>query len=359
MNKVPILFTSKTCGACINQLELIKKHFKGNNNAFINIIDVDKHNVPFIQYTPTWYIPNKNGGYSVYDSVISNPKDFDKLVTKGSAFGKKRKTRKPSKPGKQCKTTKFGENNGPSYLPQLGTWEKYGKNFPDKGGFNIPPSFSNEIEKTWGTGTDALNSGLLGRDQGPGNFNNVLTNGYLNNIRMAQPNDQLGTAYALNRTCNIDKKVSTNTASPGMVFNAPNPQIVSMNTGFGKRSKFGDSFLYRQMGKAYGSQYIKDPDTVKNLYGGALTDNLPRPNKVQNKNEFIGQAPPYNPLNNFGKKVKVKAKKVKVKAKKVKVCVTKKSIKDKLKKTIKKCIIGEGSILTVKGNKIKVKKVKN
>jgi hypothetical protein len=352
MNKVPILFTSKTCGACINQLELIKKHFKSNNNAFINIIDVDKHNVPFIQYTPTWYIPNKNGGYSVYDSVISNPKDFDKLVTKGSAFGKKRKLRKSRK-------TRFGENNGPSYLPQLGTWEKYGKNFPDKDGFNIPPSFSNKIEKTWGK--DALISGTLGRDQGPGNFNNVLTNGYLNDIRMAQPNDQLGTELYLNRTCNINRNVSTNAASPGMIFNSPNPQIVSMNTGFGKRSKFGDSFLYRQMGKAYGTQYIKEPDTVKKLYGGALTDNLPRPNKVQNKNEFIGQAPPYNPLNNFGKKdkVKVKAKKVKVKAKKVKVCVTKKSIKDKLKKSIKKCIIvGEGSILTVKGNKIKVKKAK-
>ena len=344
MNKVPILFTSKTCGACINQLELIKKHFKGKNNAFINIVDVDKHNVPFIEYTPTWYIPNKNGTYSVYNSVISNPKDFDKLVTKGSAFGKRK--------------SRFGENNGPSYLPQLGTWEKYGKNFPNGGGFNVPLSFSNEIEKTWGTGKDALNSGLLGRDQGPGNFNNVLSNGYVNGIRMAPPGGQLETGLNLNRTCNINKNVSTNVASPGLIFNSPNPQIVSMNTGFGKnkfgKNKFGNSFLYSQMGKAYGSQYIKDPDTVKKLYGGGLSDNLPRPDKVQNKNIFIGQAPPYNPLNNFGKKVK----KVKVKVCVIKK-VPKKCVKNKcIKKTIKKCTIGEGSVLTIKGNKIKVKKAK-
>jgi hypothetical protein len=339
MNKVPILFTSKTCGACKNQLDLISKHFKGKSNTFINIIDVDKHNIPFIQYTPTWYIPNKNGGYSVYDSVINNPKDFDKLVSKGSAFGKK--TRK----------TRFG--NDDSYLPQLGTWEKYGKNFPNGKGFNIPSSFSNEIEKTWGTGKDALNSGLLGRDQGPGNFNNVLSNQYVNGIRMAQPGGQLETALNLNRNCN--QKVSTE--SPGLIFNSPNPQIVPMS--FGKRSKFGNSYLYAQMGKAYSSQYIKDPDTVKKLYGGALTDNLPRPDKVQNKNIFIGQAPPYNPLNKFGKKAK-KAKKVKVKTK---VClikkVPKKCVKNKcIKKSIKKCTIGEGSVLTIKGNKIKVKKVK-
>ena len=52
MNKVPILFTSKTCGACINQRNLITKHFKGKGNTFININDVDKHNFPFIVVKP-------------------------------------------------------------------------------------------------------------------------------------------------------------------------------------------------------------------------------------------------------------------------------------------------------------------
>ena len=330
MNKVPILFTSKTCGACVNQLELIKKHFKGKPSTFINIVDVDKHNVPFIQYTPTWYIPNKIGTYSVYDKVISNPRDFDKLVTKTNQFGKR--------------NSRFGND--------IGTLAKDGKNFPDKGGFNIPPNFSKENEKIWGTGTDALTSGILGRDQGPGNFNNVLSNGYLNNIRMARPNDQLGTAFYLNRNCN--KNVKDNTL--GLVPGASNPQIVPMSFGKNKfgRNKFGNSFLYSQMGKAYNSQFIKDSDTVKKLYGGALTDNLPRPDKVQGN--FIGQAPPYNPLNKFGKKVKTKVK--------TKICVIKKvpkkCVKNKcIKKTIKKCKISEGSVLTIKGNKIKVKKAKN
>ena len=79
MNKVPILFTSKTCGACIEQLNLLKQYFKGKSNVFINIVDVDKHNVPFIQYTPTWYVPNKNGTYNTYN-LIKNTNDFNKLI---------------------------------------------------------------------------------------------------------------------------------------------------------------------------------------------------------------------------------------------------------------------------------------
>ena len=341
MNKVPILFTSKTCGACIEQLNLLKQYFKGKSNVFINIVDVDKHNVPFIQYTPTWYVPNKNGTYNTYN-LIKNTNDFNKLIVKESAFGKRRRPR--------C--LRFGSDD--SYLPQLGTWKKYGKNFPDNKGFNIPPSFSNSIEKKWGTGNNALVSGSLGRDQGPGNFNNVLKNEYFNNIRMAQPNDQLGTLYGLNTSCNINRNISTNVASPGMIFDSPNPQIVSMNTGFGNKRKL--KFGNLNMGPAYGNQYIMNSDTVKNLYGGGLSDNFPRPQGVQNKNIYIGQAPSYNPLK-FGKKtkkVKVCVKKcVTKKLKKVKKCVTK-----KIKKIIceKKCKVGEGSVLTIKGNKIKVKK---
>ena len=79
----------------------------------------------------------------------------------------------------------------------------------------------------------------------------------------------------------------------------------------------------------------------------------PRVSKIK---IYIGQAPSYNPLK-FGKKtkkVKVCVKKcVTKKLKKVKKCVTK-----KIKKIIceKKCKVGEGSVLTIKGNKIKVKK---
>jgi hypothetical protein len=81
--KLPVLFTSKGCGACKEQLALLQKHLNGKK-VFIVIVDVDKHDVPFIQYTPTWYIPRNDGKYDVYDSIITNPKDFDKLVVKSN-----------------------------------------------------------------------------------------------------------------------------------------------------------------------------------------------------------------------------------------------------------------------------------
>ena len=344
MNKVPILFTSKTCGACIQQLNLLSDYFKGKS-VNIMTVDVDKHNVPFIHFTPTWYVPNKKGSYNVYNSIINNTKDFDKLVFKESAFGKKRRCR-------------FGKDT--SYLPQMGNWAKYGRNFPDGGGFNMPNSFNKDITNKWGTGNSALVCGTLGRELGPGNFNNVLSNEYVNNIRMAQPNDQLGTELYLNRSCNIQRNL--NKSDPGMIYDSLNPQIVPMSTGFGKKrrtqvSKFGN-YLYSQMGPAYGNQYLITKDTVKELYGGALNNNNVRPSGVQNKNIYIGKAPVYNPLNDFGKR-KTKVKKtvcVKKCVKKDKVCVKKGKVCVKKTICVKKCKVGEGSVLTIKGNKVRVKR---
>ena len=344
MNKVPILFTSKTCGACVQQIELLKKHFK-DDNVKIMYIDVDKHDLPFIKFTPTWYIPNKSGTYSVYDTLITNPKDFNKLVIKA----KKKVCKKVKK--KVCKKSRFGDN--------LGSWARDGKKFPDNEGFQIPNSFMNDITDKWGKGDNALISGSLGRDQGPGNFNNVLSNENVNDIRMVRPNDPHGAALSLNRTCNQTSSVSN---YPGMIYNAKNPQIVNQ-TGFGK-CKFGYN-LYSQMGPAYGSQYLMNKDTVKDLYGGGIAD-YERPTTVKSST-FIGQAKPYTPLTKltFGKKVKmVKNVKKFKKFKKIKMVkmvkkggkLTDKSINVKVI-VKRKSHIGEGTILKVcKGtNKVKIK----
>jgi hypothetical protein len=130
---------------------------------------------------------------------------------------------------------------------------------------------------------------------------------------MAHPSDQLGTALRLNRECNISKGNNTPTfSSPGMIYNSENPQIV----GFGRKNSFGK--LYSQMGPAYSSQYIMNPDTIRNQYGGGIQNDLPRPQKVNNPDYYIGNFPEYKPVK-FGRK------------------------------------IGEGSVLTVKKNKIKVR----
>ena len=73
------------------------------------------------------------------------------------------------------------------------------------------------------------------------------------------------------------------------------------------------------MGQAYGSQYIMEPETIRNQYGGGIQNDLPRPQKVNNSDYFIGNYPEYKPVK-FGKKK-----------------------------------VGEGSVLTLKKNKIKVR----
>jgi hypothetical protein len=82
------------------------------------------------------------------------------------------------------------------------------------------------------------------------------------------------------------------------------------------------------MGPAFerGNQYLVDPTTVMDLFGGATQNGIQRPGKINNKLIYVGKEDEYTPLfkkNQFGNK----------------------------KRTSK---IGEGSVLTVKNNKIKV-----
>ena len=262
------MFTSNTCGACHQQIELLSKHFKKNKNVKIMIVDVDKYNVDFIEYTPTWYIPNNKGSFSVYNGVIKNKRDFNKLV--------------------RFSSTRFG--------PEIDSLAKNGKNFPGGGGFNVNKTFMNETEDKWGKGNDALISGSLGRDQKPGKFNNVLSNNYVNNIRMARPNDDLGSALYLNRTCNATGE----NKYPGMVYDSKNSQIVS-NTNFGRKK---NSFGYNYWGKAYSKDYLMEADTVKKMNGGGIQNENIRPGSVSNKDIYIGKSPEYKPLS-FGKKNKM------------------------------------------------------
>jgi hypothetical protein len=351
MKRFPVVFTSKTCGACIQQVEVLKNFLKGKN-GYIMMVDVDKHDVPFIEFTPTWYIPNKNGTYDVYNSVILNPKDLSKLILQ------KRRTRGTRRTcSRRRRTSRFGQDND---IPSVGTLARDGKNFPDHKGFNIPNSFSNTIEATWGKGNDALVSGTLGRDQPPGSFANVLSNGYVNNIRMDRPGDQLESALSLNRTCNASSNMFQ---YPGLIPGAPNPQINSNTTGFGKRNRrrrvcFGN-YLNSNMGPAYGSQYLINKDTGRQVFGGGLSDNDPRPQGVQNKDIYVGQGAPYIPFKGAFGKVK-RCKSVCSTKKSPKTCKTtsktKVCVKKSIKRCVKKCKISEGSVLTLKGKKIKVKR---
>ena len=96
------------------------------------------------------------------------------------------------------------------------------------------------------------------------------------------------------------------------------------------QNNFGNLYSQRDPAFERGNQYLVKKDTVMNLYGGATQGEPQRPNGINNKNTFIGGAKAYTPLkpgnliipaykNNFGK---TKSK------------------------------IGEGTVLTLKNNKI-------
>jgi hypothetical protein len=316
-----IMFGDSNCKFCLLQIKLLENHFgKGVKNRVIDYYDLQRFPAPsFIVkngnvQTPTWLLPNNK----LHFGVIKDPKMFES-ITKKSSFGKKKRTKVAVKRKKTpvkrkivvpvCKNgvcplrkSKFGQCLQSSSVPQIDSLVQCGKNFPNGKGFDVPNSWSNEIKQKWGD-DNYLTSGSLGRELGPGNTGSAFSNNYFNDIRMARPNDDLGTALGLNRSCNIYKGTNNNLESPGLIYNSKNPQIV----GFGrkKKSNFGTSYLYSQMGPAYGSQYIVGKNTVKSLYGGALQNEAPRPQKVQNQNTFIGQAKEYNPISNFGKKKKV------------------------------------------------------
>jgi hypothetical protein len=240
----------------------------------------------------------------------------------------------------QLKRNAFGQCVQDSVVPQVDALVQCGKNFPNGKSFDIPNSWTNTIQNKWGS-SDFLNAGTVGRELGPGNTDKIFSNSYFNDIRMGgNPANDLSTALMLNRKCNLDKKANDNLKTPGMIYNSNNPQIVG--PGFGKIkskkcesnkncksvkrcksdkkcksvktcksvkvcSRFGDK-LYQQMGPAYAPGYIVGKNTVKDLLGGAQQNEYPRPQKVQNKSIYIGQAEEYDPikskLSEFGRKKK-------------------------------------------------------
>jgi hypothetical protein len=309
MNK-PVLFLSSTCGACKLQKEILDRYFKTKRNISVIYLDDPKNDGKFqsVEVTPTLGIPRSDGTMEIYEGLIENPAMLETM-----SFGSRRRTTKRSTKRKNW----FGAEK--TLYPNINNLAVYGKNFPDYKGFQINSSFYGNVENKWGKGTDTLNAGIGGtRSLGPDNIGEMYSNGYVNNIRMAHPADQLGTALYLNRACNIDRKESTVKSSPGMIYDAKNPQIVSNTTGFGKKSKlnllrksrFGG--LYSQMGPAseIGNQYLISKDTGKQLYSGARQNEGPRPYKVDNNKIYIGQAPVYNPIGastsfpEFGKRQK-------------------------------------------------------
>jgi len=320
----PILFMSPGCGACKEQKKILDNHFRSKGqSATVNYINVDNYpnDFSFVTVTPTWAFPQGKENYKLYRGIIEDPR----MIESVSSFGGKRSNR-------------FGKE----LYESINNLDYYGKNFPNGKGFNLPESFHSSIENKWGKGDNALNAGVGGtRSLGPDKISDIYTNNYVNNIRMAHPSDQLGTALYLNRTCN-------NPSNKGMISDASNPQIVDNTTGFGRRSKFGS--LYKQMGPAseIGNQYLINKDTGKQLYSGAQQYEYPRPRGVSN-GTYISTAKLYNPLHSFGKNktLNVSGKK----AVNIKI-----NIKQNNKAGKPKKFIGEGSTLKLsKNNKVKVK----
>jgi hypothetical protein len=265
VNNRPLLFFAKGCGACVAQEQILQSF--GN----LKVVKIDVDHFPklskFVKVTPTWAFPKGNESYVLHEGLI----DKNILLKRGSKFGNE----------------------------ILNSLAVYGKNFPDNKGFDIPNSFYNNVEKVWGKGTNTLDAGIGGtRSLGPDNIKDMYSNNYFNNIRMAHPSDQLGTALFLNRTCNTESNKSTTSKSTGLIFDSKNPQIVDNTTSFGNRSRKKNSFgnLYRQMGPAFeiGNQYLINKDTGKQLYSGAQQNESPRPYSVKT-NDYIGRVIPYKP----------------------------------------------------------------
>lgn len=274
---------SPECGACKSQKQQINDYLKSvGKTAKISVINVDQHpdKFKFIEVLPTWMflLPKKK---CIIKTGIIEPRQL--FGGRSSSFGKE-------------------------LLPGINDLVYYGKEFPNGKGFDIPNSHYQNVEAVWGKGDDTLNAGVGGsRSLGPDKVTEMYTSKYLNDIRMAHPSDQLGTALALNRTCNIQK--NNTSKSVGLVADSKSPQIVDNTTGFGRRRNFRFGYsLYSQMGPAYeiGNQYLIDRETGNKLYSGARQFETPRPNKVTTG--FIGQAPGYEAnkyrLSSFGKKVK-------------------------------------------------------
>jgi hypothetical protein len=297
MNKRPIMFGDSNCPACLAQVKLLSDKFGSNGNN-ITYYDLNKYPPPnFIMdrsgsYSmPTWLLPDTRGNYKIYRGI--QDKNLDKLISKSS--------------NKVSRKTRFGD----IATPNIDTLQKYGRNFDDYQGFKVPNSFLQEQRNTWGQGDDVLRSGTIGRDLGPDNTGELYSENYYSGIRMGgPPGGDYGTLLFNNRNANIVMNQSTSTLTPGLIYDTPNsPQVVS-GSGFGRRRKgnrFGGSYLYNQMGPAYGSQYIMGPGTLNKIGAGGLQNNNPRAGYVNNNAIWIGSntPPAYNPIgvvSEFGKR---------------------------------------------------------
>lgn len=219
-----IMFGNKElCGHCKKQDLVLKKHFKSGHYIYKKVSPGKRlKNGLLIKAIPTWYIPVKNGMGYLHEGLITDKIKLNKLIKQ-----------KPKK-------RKFGF--GADMVPEIGTLAKDGKNFPNGQGFNLAESWSQEITKKWG---DPTLSGTLGREfgPGPGKVDQIYSNGYFNDIRMARPGGDLDTALNTNRSCNIynpnpspqggNRDPATYTV--GMIYDSKNPQITSF--GRNKKSK--------------------------------------------------------------------------------------------------------------------------
>jgi hypothetical protein len=408
-----ILVVNKQCGYCKEQMKIIKEFFK-NKNAKVMMVDTAK-NTHLRYATPSIIVFNESGILSVKEGLTKDERLLNLLNTKKRVrktpdkrkISVKRKVRVQTKVKRKVRVqtkvkrkvrvqtkvkrkVRFG-NKTSDYLeqtdtiPQTNVLEKYGKNFPNGNGFQTSNSFMQNYTSQFDDDNSALSAGALGiSDQAT--LNKALSNDTYYDIRMIGPNEPKWAFMPLNRTCNISNHDPTEISYPGFAYDAVNPEIVDNNTGanaFGKkkkvkqikpstrRSRFGN--LYYGMGPAYGSQYIVGQTTVDSLYGGGLQNENAMPKVVDDPLSWIGQAKPYNPVNlrygekNKKKKIKEndvpsskshrdKKEKDRTKidsSKKEETKQSKKKLKPKKKKV--KPVIGEGSVLTVKGNKIKVK----
>jgi len=340
-----IIVSADDCGACDEQKRIIKNYFRGRNTK-IPFINVDKNNGNVPKEikdsdgsfsTPTFILYNKGEDkIKILPGVTDDPDILELLYTGNSNFGKRKpvKSKKPVKAKKPVKQrVRFG--NIQNVIPQLDTLAIYGKNFPDGKGFQIPNSYITDNLKNFNNSDSVLAASMMGISNQK-DLDNILNNSNYNIPRQVSPNDPLGAMQYLNRTCNIARAPSTMIESPGLIYDSKNQLTVPMTT-FGKRKKvckeiknckstktckskkkcktvkkckerktckktmFG-SKLYNQMGDAYENAPLNNWDTVKNLYGGGIQDNLKRPLGV-NTDLYIGGFPTYNPIK-FGRKIK-------------------------------------------------------
>ena len=309
MNNNPIMFGSSDCPACMAQFKILSDKFGKSKNANVTYYDLKKYPPPeFIlsksgDYSmPTWALPDGRGNYKIHKGIIN--KELDTLLTKPrNAIGSRK--------------NKFGD-----VVPEINTLAKYGKNFDDYRGFKVPNSFMNEQTDKWGKGDNVLVSGTMGRELGPGNTDKVYSENYYSGIRMGgPPGGDYGTLLFNNRNANIVTNQSAATMETGLIYDTPNSQQI---VGFGNRRKKNNFGL--DTGPAYGSQYLMQKDTLDRMYVGGGQKEAPRPKYVNNKNIWIGDSVPYKPIKSvseFGKK--------------------------------NKQVLGPGSTIIIKNNKIKIK----